>query len=121
MQRNYDILDVMRIQTIVNVLMNEACWNYVAQPSRIDDIIRKLSDSLAGLRRIAGDEIRACPEKYCPEKGRCVPCTLVKGRLASLRAESEAPRGSAIVQARSTRRMKRKSIAAGGQARARSR
>jgi hypothetical protein len=76
MPANDTALDLARIQTTAQAIANQACWIYVAQPGKIDEIVGALASSLDGLRGIGG-AVFQCKPGWCPEGNMCVPCQVI--------------------------------------------
>jgi hypothetical protein len=74
MASSYNVLDLIRIQTMVNMLSNEASWLYVARPQNIDKIESALAVALKALGGLRLVETFSCPKGFCIEYGRCVNC-----------------------------------------------
>ena len=122
MRTRHNVLDFMRIQTMINALMNESTWIYVTRPERIDDITEELARALNRIHHFREVHLRRCEAGYCPEDGRCVPCDLSRLHASWRPLEKWPPSKGATVtpEPRTTARPKRARASTRGQARARS-
>jgi hypothetical protein len=94
MASSYQVPDLVRIQTIVNALSNEAQWAYVTRPDTVDAIADVL---VAAMGRITDGWIaagRVCPDGYCRDGVVCTPCELPRWR-SDPQSRPGAPRGAA--------------------------
>lgn len=78
MAPTYQVSDIVRIQTIVNALLNEASWTYITHPDAVDEITDVLGESLRDVKDIG---LRAsgyvvCPTGYCRSGAVCQPCQI---------------------------------------------
>jgi hypothetical protein len=101
MASSYKVPDLVRIQTLANIVSNRAQWAYVTEPAVVDTIANILAQTAKLLGDIRPYAKIVCPSGYCRDQDACIPCDAPRstgvprrrtGRAAALLASDGARR-----------------------------
>jgi hypothetical protein len=76
MAASRNVSDLVRIQTLVNVLSNQAQWAYMTRPGQVNAIAKILADTAMQIGDLLPAKKVLCPTGYCQDQNACIPCDL---------------------------------------------